>query len=81
MFKGLIRTTEGLMDANMKTVNDINDVKELNLKTSKTMGFKFMYGKTSNNEIIEFVKGGNWCKRDIENIKKFNILRQEVHHL
>jgi hypothetical protein len=73
MFKGLITTTEGLKDAKMTNV-PMDDIKELNNNTSKTMGFKFVYGRTNDNKVIEFIKAGNWAKRDIKLIQEHGVI-------
>jgi len=72
-FIGLIQTTEGLRPTKM-TIADITDHNRLNKQTCSTMGFRFIYGRTEQGQIFEFIKAGKFCKRDLENIKKLQVI-------
>ena len=72
-FIGLIHTTEGLRPTKMTIVN-LQDTNEINRQTCSTMGFRFLYGRTEQGQIYEFIKAGKFCKRDLENIKKLGVV-------
>ncbi len=73
MIKGLIKTTEGYSPVDLIIV-DLNDYKNANKQTASTMGFRIMYGLTENGNVYEFIKSGRIAKRDLEAIKKLNVI-------
>lgn len=72
-FYGLISTSEGYRQTKM-TVIDLTSIEKVNKQTNSTMGFRFIYGRTEQGQIFEFIKAGKFCKRDLENIKKLGVI-------
>jgi hypothetical protein len=52
----------------------MDDYKAANKATSATMGFKFMWGRTENGEVIEFIAGANLRKKDLAKIKTYGVV-------
>lgn len=72
-FTGLITTTGGLKPTKM-TIVDLSNVEIINRQTCSTMGFRFIYGRTEQGQIYEFIKAGKFCKRDLQNIQKLGVI-------
>jgi len=72
-FTGLITTTEGLRPAKMTIVN-LQDYNEANTQTCSTMGFRFIYGRTEQGQIFEFIKAGKLCKRDLSTMQQLGVI-------
>jgi len=72
-FIGLIQTTEGYRQTKM-TITDITDHNRLNKQTCSTMGFRFLYGRTEQGQIFEFIKAGKFAKKDIKIMQQLGIV-------
>lgn len=70
---GMIQTTEGYHDYPMN-VMPMDDVKEANHVSNKTMGFKFAWGRTAEGHVLEFIKAGNWAKRDFKAMQEMGVI-------
>ena len=72
-FIGLIHTTEGYQQTKM-TITDITDITTLNRQTCSTMGFRFLYGRTEQGQIFEFIKAGKFAKKDIKIMQQLGVI-------
>lgn len=72
-FVGMLQTTEGYRPHEMYVV-PMDDMKEANSVSSSYAGFKIVYGRTEDNQVMEFIKAGKWAKRDFDRMKDLGII-------
>lgn len=77
-FIGLIQTTEGFSPTKMEVVS-LEDAKEANRSSSMYAGLKFVYGRTEEGKVVEFVKAGRWAKRDLNAMKEAGVIEAVAH--
>jgi len=72
-FIGMVKTTEGFMPHKFYEM-PLNNVQDANKATGKCMGFKIIYGCTEDGKVYEFMKAGNWAKRDLDAMKAIGVI-------
>jgi hypothetical protein len=78
-FIGLINTSDkGLVPTEMTVVN-MEDLREANRTSGMYAGFKIVYGRTESGEVFDFMKSGQWAKRDFMKLKEMGVIELVCH--